>query len=863
MTDPAYAIGNEFVVNSELPYIKTDVAVAALAGGGFVMTWLRINNFDVVDSRTIRARIFNPDGTPAGDDFQLDAGGTEFFQFAPSVTGLPGGGFAINWWTADGSADGSRTAILGKVYNAIGTAAGPEFLVNTTAPGDQIAPVVAATGNPTDESFWSIWVSAPNEGKFGEIKAQHLSGTGERIGVELTLDQGFSGSSASPVAATLASGAIVVAWETLSAAADGSGSALTMRILDADGTGVTNEVILNDIGTGTQISPQIAALTDGGFVVTWFTTDGSADGDSTAIKARLFDASGVPRDGEFLVNTEATSFQSYPVATGLADGGFAITWSTGDAAQDGSGLAIKGQVFAADGTKVAGEFLVNSETLGNQDISTIATLADGRVVVGWLNAQFDNIAAQIFGIGNAPSPGGPEITSAGGGDFAFLTLGENELFVTDVTAIDPDGDPISYAIVGGADQFQFTIDATTGIVFFAGMPDFERPADSDGDNIYDVIVEASANGESDSQQLTITVTNGNDVPEITSYGHAGFVQLTIPENSAGTVATVAATDPDGDAVRYVLADDYIDSILFEVDVMSGAMRFRQAPDFEAPRDADGDNVYEVLVYASDDSLATSQLFRFTITDVIESGNSTTPLVDRAGTVTGRSSGNETLTGDIGPNTFFVDANSGTTGRDRITNFGNDDVLVLTRQLVDDNGDGIITFGRNGLVDLLGADADGSQIDLSGLSGRKGLRYMGEVDPGYFAYADATVRPRGALEGHLATDDVLNGDTADTRRDIFFFDTALGADPGTDIVGRFGQRDILVFTTALSAPDADGIIDVRGGLALSPGGVLQVTDLASADVDGIALAATLQHDGTTYFIYGTIGSTHSGAELTFI
>ncbi|NVK60653.1 MAG: ExeM/NucH family extracellular endonuclease, partial [Rhodobacteraceae bacterium] len=76
-----------------------------------------------------------------------------------------------------------------------------------------------------------------------------------------------------------------------------------------------------------------------------------------------------------------------------------------------------------------------------------------------------------------------------------------------ISASDVDGDALSYAL-SGADAAQFTIDATTGALAFAGAPDFELPRDADGDNSYEITVTVSdGNGGSDSADLGVTVAD--------------------------------------------------------------------------------------------------------------------------------------------------------------------------------------------------------------------------------------------------------------------------------------------------------------------------------------------------------------------
>src|SRR5258706_373624 len=70
----------------------------------------------------------------------------------------------------------------------------------------------------------------------------------------------------------------------------------------------------------------------------------------------------------------------------------------------------------------------------------------------------------------------PTIISDGGGATASVALAEDRLGVTRVVAIDNNPTTITYSIVGGADQFLFQINATTGLLAFVGVPNFEAPA---------------------------------------------------------------------------------------------------------------------------------------------------------------------------------------------------------------------------------------------------------------------------------------------------------------------------------------------------------------------------------------------------
>ena len=77
-----------------------------------------------------------------------------------------------------------------------------------------------------------------------------------------------------------------------------------------------------------------------------------------------------------------------PQITALSNGGFVVTWrdnslGVGGATGDSSSSAVKAQVFAADGTRVGSELLVNTATANDQDDPQITALANGGFVVTW------------------------------------------------------------------------------------------------------------------------------------------------------------------------------------------------------------------------------------------------------------------------------------------------------------------------------------------------------------------------------------------------------------------------------------------------------------------------------------------------
>ncbi len=90
-----------------------------------------------------------------------------------------------------------------------------------------------------------------------------------------------------------------------------------------------------------------------------------------------------------------------------------------------------------------------------------------------------------------------------------LTFVENGSQPLQVTVTDSPRQTLSFSVSGGADAARFTISAT-GALNFTTVPNFENPADSDGDNVYQLVVTASDGQSATNQSLSITVTNSRE-----------------------------------------------------------------------------------------------------------------------------------------------------------------------------------------------------------------------------------------------------------------------------------------------------------------------------------------------------------------
>ena len=206
---------------------------------------------------------------------------------------------------------------------------------------------------------------------------------------------------------------------------------------------------------------------------------------------------------------------------------------------------------------------------------------------------------------------GPEISGQQG--LSFTENQATDRVLATYTATDPE-DPsalITRWSLTGADAGDFRIDEN-GQLTFRNVPDYEKPADSGRDNVYNLTVRASDGRYYGYLAVTVTVQDVNEAPAITTTSKTAF---TYRENGTATIYTFKATDPEGSAITWSLsgADDD-DFAISETGVLS----FASSPDYEIPADSGGDNVYEVTVVARDDFFNSGTLdITVTVTDVNE------------------------------------------------------------------------------------------------------------------------------------------------------------------------------------------------------------------------------------------------------
>ena len=216
---------------------------------------------------------------------------------------------------------------------------------------------------------------------------------------------------------------------------------------------------------------------------------------------------------------------------------------------------------------------------------------------------------------------GPEVS----GQSAFTVAESQDLPNAVYTGFDPEGGTVTRWNVGGRDGGDFTI-TQEGLLTFRNLPDYERPVDSNRDNIYELEVRPYDGRYYGSFDVTVTVTDVNEAPEIRRGSRTSFTQN---ENQTSRLYTYSATDPEGSSITWSVGGS--DGRFFAIDER-GQFSFKEAnpPDFEQPGGSGRDNVYNVTVQVRDDEFNTASLpVTVTVRDVNEG-----PEISRVGNAPG-------------------------------------------------------------------------------------------------------------------------------------------------------------------------------------------------------------------------------------
>ena len=620
----------EILVNNVTSQWQVGSDVTVLADGSFIVTWESYDGTQGDDSGSaIQARIFSSDGQPTGSEFRINSF-TNGLQDSANVTALANGGFVVTWRSEDQQqSDTDSFAIKARVFDASGNEVVSEFVVNEATNGAQISPeIVSLSGG----GFVIAWSS--NDGQQGDaddsVNARIFNDDGTEVGSEFRVNtETLAGQLLSDVA-PLSNGGFIIVWRTLDGQQDGDGASIKARIFDSSGQELVSEFLVNQITAGDQTQASVTQLANGDIVVTWRS---ALSYDDDVILARIFDVDGTPKSDDFEIAEHPAGTQFSPIINALADGGFIVSWaSLNDASNDEQSYDAKARLFDADGTPrnvgapnedeisriKEGYLLANDTDVEGDDLSITdvdATSANGATVTlnqdGSVNYDPTNAAdIQALGEGETLTDTFSYTVSDGNGgtDTATVSLevdGVNDAPVagdalTNQTA--DEGSAFAYSLPVDAfsdvDGDELTLAATLDddtelpnwLMFDPDTGAFSgTPGQDDVGELTVKVTATDPSGDTAVQTFTLTIGTTNNAPVVSAID-AGAVA----ENAeAQTIDLLAGqTDPENDtlsAVNITVVDENDAPVQF-TDNGNGAITIDPAQFADALNDGDTRNV---------------------------------------------------------------------------------------------------------------------------------------------------------------------------------------------------------------------------------------------------------------------------------
>jgi hypothetical protein len=199
------------------------------------------------------------------------------------------------------------------------------------------------------------------------------------------------------------------------------------RHVDSAGVPVGPEFHVNSVEKGHQVSPIVSkAAATGSFVVVWET---NPDYEGGQVAGQLFAATGERVGGEFRVGSVVAGFWHPHASVAMApDGSFVVVWQEpvqGNAAT----YIILGQRFSPEGTPLGEQLRISEGLPGWQQYPGIASDPHGNFVVTWNEDGFSSVTmARLYRADGRPVTGPVALTEGVGQENAGAAFGWNGTF---------------------------------------------------------------------------------------------------------------------------------------------------------------------------------------------------------------------------------------------------------------------------------------------------------------------------------------------------------------------------------------------------------------------------------------------------
>jgi len=323
---------------------------------------------------SISANIYDDTGSATSMNVILSDAGTGFQQ---KVIATSDGGFAVVWNDTSLNIHMTKFDKTGIEWDYDGGAVGsPDLQVNAASGGDYMS-----NQNIVELTDGKLLVTySQDSGTSTTFYSRTVDPTNGTLGpVTTLLDTGVVSIYGSDSVA-LSNGGYAVTWVSTD---DNVTFNTGVRVYDGAGSAVAVENYISSSAGAAH--PSITELQNGDIFVSWEEHEASGAGNGFDIVGSILNSSGVVTVAKFVINAELENSQSHTSIETLSDGNIVVVWTSED--QDGDQGGIFGRIVNSSGVTIGEEFLVSAAMLGDQKSASVTSLADGGFIVSWTDKQ--------------------------------------------------------------------------------------------------------------------------------------------------------------------------------------------------------------------------------------------------------------------------------------------------------------------------------------------------------------------------------------------------------------------------------------------------------------------------------------------
>ena len=364
---------NEFQVNTGTADVSgiSDPQIIGLAGGNYLVAWVEagITGVGTSAGNDVVGKIFDIEGNLVRDSFRINTNFNADDEDDFDIAATNDGGFMIVY-IDDSISAVNATAVRWERHDEDGNLTNTATIASENVADDFLANPKIVVNNNDNTSYVTF---TDDVGTETEVRGVRLSDTGTVLTAEFDAAQNTTGNfSRDAEIAINSNGELVTVYEE-----DDAGTT-SIELYITNTAGVQQHNV--SVSSGPGDDAHVATLTNGNIVVTW--------SEESTVYYRVYNSNAGTVLGETQVFS-TTNLLNEPDVEALPDGGFVITW-------DNDTLnSLQARRFNADGSNEPTDTVFTIEATGGTEINpNVGVSADGRILFAW--EENDNVFSNIW-----------------------------------------------------------------------------------------------------------------------------------------------------------------------------------------------------------------------------------------------------------------------------------------------------------------------------------------------------------------------------------------------------------------------------------------------------------------------------------